>query len=196
MSKPLNDAALDILFRDARTHNGWQDKPVPEDLLRRLYNLMKWGPTSFNCSPARLVFVTSQEAKEKLRPALMEGNVEKTMAAPATVIVGHDPRFWEHLPRLFPAMDAKSFFEGNEEFAETTAFRNGTLQGAYLIIAARALGLDVGPMSGFDNAAVDAVFFPDGRHQSNFLANLGYGEAAALYPRGPRLEFEEAARIV
>ncbi len=196
MSKPLNDAALDTLFRDARTHNGWQDKPVPEDLLRRLYDLMKWGPTSFNCSPARLVFVTSQEAKEKLRPALMEGNVEKTMAAPATVIVGHDPRFWEHLPRLFPAMDAKSFFEGNEEFAETTAFRNGTLQGAYLIIAARALGLDVGPMSGFDNAAVDAAFFPDGRHQSNFLANLGYGEAAALYPRGPRLEFEEAARIV
>lgn len=191
----LPTTALAQLFTDARTHNGFRPEPVPEATLRQLYELLKWGPTSMNCQPARFVFVTSPEGKEKLRPALSPGNLEKTMAAPATAIIATDTRFYDHLPVMFPAYDAKPIFEGNAEHAATTAFRNGTLQGAYLILAARALGLDCGPMSGFDNARVDAAFFPDGRFKSNFLCNLGIGEPAKLYPRGPRLAFDEACCI-
>lgn len=192
----LDSAALDTLFRSARTHNGWIDKPVEPALLREVYDLARMGPTSANCSPARFVFVTSREAKEKLRPCLSANNLDKTMAAPATVIVAYDLQFYENLPRLFPQVDAKSWFTGNAAHAETTAFRNGTLQGAYLILAARALGLDVGPMSGFDGALLDAAFFAGTSLKSNFLANLGYGDPSKLRPRNPRLEFDEAARIV
>ena len=195
MSEILSDAGLDLIFREARTQNAWQDKPVNEVLLQAVYDLAKMGPTSANCSPMRLVFVTSPEAKERLRPALIEGNVEKTMAAPATAIVGYDTEFYEQLPRLFPHSDARAWFVGKEALIETTAFRNGTLQGAYLMLAARALGLDCGPMSGFDNAAVDRAFFPGGKVRSNFLCNLGYGDPEALFPRSPRLDFDEACRI-
>ncbi len=188
--------ALDRLFLEARTHNGWQDRPVPEDLLREAVDLAKMGPTSANVSPMRIVFVRSPEAKERLRPALAPGNVEKTMAAPVTAIVGHDLKFYDLLPRLFPHADARSWFAGNEAFANDTAYKNGTLQVAYLILALRAVGLDTGPMSGFDNAKVDAEFFPDGTVKSNVLVNIGYGDATKLFPRSPRLEFDEIARIV
>lgn len=191
----LDDSALDILFRKARTHNGWIDKPVSEETLRAIWELAKMGPTSANCSPARVVFVVSPEAKEKLKPALQEGNVAKTMAAPATAIIAQDMTFYEHLPRLFPHTDARSWFIGNDALIETTAFRNSSLQGAYLILAARALGLDCGPMSGFDNAKVDEAFFAGSPIKSNFLCNLGYGDPSKLYPRGDRLAFEEACRI-
>ena len=191
----LSETALDLVFRGARTHTHWLDRPVDDDTLRALHGLMKWGPTSANCSPARIVFVRSREAKERLRPALSAGNVDKTMAAPVTAIIGHDLRFYDHLPRLFPHADARSWFTGKDELIRTTAFRNGTLQGAYLIVAARALGLDCGPMSGFDNARVDAEFFPGDAVKSNFLCNLGYGDPAKLHPRNPRLEFDEACRI-
>jgi 3-hydroxypropanoate dehydrogenase len=197
MNEPLDDRALDQLFREARTYPAWTDRPLTDDQLRALYDLTRWGPTSMNCLPARLVFLKSPEAKARLRPALMAGNVAKVEAAPVTVIVGHDLAFHERLPELFPPMPgAREMFAGDPELAAETAFRNGTLQGAYLILAARALGLDVGPMSGFDNAAVDREFFPDGRVRSNFLANIGYGDAAGLYPRGPRLPFEEAAEVL
>jgi 3-hydroxypropanoate dehydrogenase len=191
----LPDTCLDSIFRTARTHNAFLDKPVPESMLRELYELLKWGPTSANSSPARFVFVVSRHAKERLRPALSPGNLDKTMAAPVTVIIAYDLEFHEKLPRLFPHTDARSWFAGKPEHILTTAFRNGTLQGAYLIIAARALGLDCGAMSGFDNAKVDAEFFPDGKVKSNFLCNLGYGDPAKLMPRSPRLPFEEACRI-
>lgn len=196
MSQALDDTALDTLFRNARTHNSWHDRAVPDELLIELYETLKWGPTSMNCTPARFVFVKSREAKERLRKALSPGNVDKTMAAPVTVIVAHDSRFYEHLPTLFPHSDGKALFEGNAELAATTMFRNGTLQGAYLILAARALGLDVGPMSGFNNARLDAEFFPDGRFRSNFLANLGFGDGRNQFPRGPRLDFDQAASII
>ena len=189
---------LDVLFRKARTHNVFSDKPVSDEILRQVHELMKWGPTSANCQPARIVFVRSKAAKERLAPALSPTNLDKTMKAPLTAIVAYDPQFYEHLPRMFVHnQTAKSWFEGPEKkaFAETTAFRNGSLQGAYFIIAARALGLDCGPMSGFDNAKVDAAFFPDGRFKSNFLCNLGYGDASKLMPRNPRLTFEEACRL-
>lgn len=195
MAKPLDDAALDQLFRAARTHNGWQPKGVTEDTLRQLYDLLKMGPTSANCLPARFVFVRSPEAKARLGPCLSPNNVEKTMAAPVTVIAGYDTEFYEKLPQLFPHTDARSWFVGNSELIQSTAFRNASLQGAYLILAARALGLDCGPMSGFDNAKVDAVFFPGGKVKSNFLVNLGYGDPSKVRPRGPRLAFEEACRI-
>lgn len=198
MSTPLNAAVLDQIFREARTHTAWLSKPVSEDLLRQLYDLAKWGPTSANMSPMRLVFVMSKEAKEKLKPTLMAGNVEKTMAAPVCAIVAEDSRFFEHLPRLFPQNpEFADYFSkpDQEDFAKANAFRNSSLQGGYLILAARALGLDAGPMSGFDNAKVDAAFFPDGRYRSNFLLNLGYGDAGKLHPRNPRLAFEEACRI-
>ena len=169
----LSTDALDQLFVHARTHNGFTSEPVPEATLRRLYDLMKWGPTSMNCQPARLVFVTTPEGKAKLAPALSPGNLDKTLAAPATVIIATDSRFYEHLPTMFPAYDARPMFEANAELAASTAFRNGTLQGAYLIVAARALGLDCGPMSGFDAGKLNAAFFPDGRCQANFLCNLG-----------------------
>jgi 3-hydroxypropanoate dehydrogenase len=191
----LSEPALDVVFRNARTHTHWLERPVDDDTLRALYDLLKWGPTSANCSPARIVFVRSREGKERLRPALSAGNVDKTMAAPATAIIGHDLRFHDRLPRLFPHTDARSWFAGKDELIRTTAFRNGTLQGAYLIVAARSLGLDCGPMSGFDNARVDAEFFPGGTVKSNFLCNLGYGDPAKLRPRSPRLAFDEACRL-
>jgi 3-hydroxypropanoate dehydrogenase len=192
----LDAQGLDLLFRTARTHNVWQPKPVPESLLHELYDLAKLPPTSANCSPMRLVFVTTEAGKERLKPALSAGNLEKTMAAPVTAIIAHDSKFYDELPKLFPHADARSWFAGNEAVAATTAMRNGTLQGGYLILAARALGLDCGPMSGFDNAKVDAEFFPDGRFKSNFLCNLGYGDTEKLFPRSPRFTFDEACKIV
>lgn len=192
----LDDRSLDILFRNARTHSAWLDKPVDDDLLIKLYELMKWGPTSANSSPARLVFVKSPAAKERLLPAMIPSNADKTLAAPVTVIVAQDHEFYEQLPRLFPHTDARAWFAGNPALIDTTAFRNASLQGAYLIIAARALGLDAGPMSGFDNAKVDAEFFSGTKIRSNFLINLGYGDASKLHPRNPRLRFDEAAHIV
>jgi len=190
----LDPQALDRLFREARTHNELGGE-VSDDTIRALYELLKWGPTSANMSPARFVFVKSPEAKALLEPALDEGNRAKTMAAPVTVIIGHDEDFHEKLPYLFPHVDARSWFEGPREGRSAAAFRNGTLQGAYLILAARALGLDTGPMSGFNNAMVDETFFKGTTVKSNFLVNLGHGNPAALFPRSPRLPFEEAARI-
>ncbi|OIR17181.1 putative malonic semialdehyde reductase RutE [mine drainage metagenome] len=193
---PLIQAAFDQLFFNAHTHNAWQDKPVADELLHRLYDTLRMAPTSMNCSPARIVFVKSKAAKEKLMPALMEGNRAKTMAAPVTAIIGHDTRFYDNLPKLFPPIPgARDMFAGNAALADITAFRNGTLQGAYLILAARALGLDCGPMSGFDNAAVDQQFFAGTNVKSNFICNLGYGDAKGVYPRNVRLEFAEACSI-
>ncbi len=192
----LDDSALDTLFRAARTKNAWTDRLVNDETLHALYDILKFGPTSANCSPARFVFIRTQEAREKLKPALNPGNIEKTMSAPVTVIVAHDPLFYEHLPRLFPHADARAWFSGNPDLAEETAMRNGTLQGGYLIMAARALGLDVGPMSGFDKDKVDRAFLADHGWKSNFLINLGYGVAEDMFPRSPRLDFEEACRLV
>ena len=196
MNTHLNPQALQQLFSDARTFSAWQDKTVTTEQLHELYELTKFAPTSTNGSPARFVFVTSPEAKAKLKPALAEGNVAKTMNAPVTVIVAADYDFYEHLPLLFPQTDAKSWFVGNQALIDATAFRNSSLQGAYLIMAARALGLDTGAMSGFDNTAVDAAFFAGTNTRSNFLINLGYGDVSKLYPRNPRLSFEQAALIV
>ena len=194
---PLAQAALDQLFLDAHTHNAWQDKPVPDALLHRLYELLRMAPTSANNSPARIVFVQSQQAKEKLLPALMEGNRAKTMAAPVTALIVYDLHFYDQLGKLFPnAPDAASWFNKDEQTVFTNAFRNGTLQGGYLILAARALGLDCGPMSGFDNAQVDELFFAGTNVKSNFLCNLGYGDAKGVYPRNPRLSFDEACRVL
>lgn len=195
MSDVLNDNALDQLFRTARTQNAFQDRPVEDAQLHALYDLLKWGPTSANMSPGRFVFVKSPEAKEKLRPALSEGNLAKTMVAPVTVIVAYDEDFHEKLPYLFPHTDAKAWFDGPRENRHDAAFRNGSLQGAYLILAARALGLGAGPMSGFDNAKVDEAFFAGTTIKSNFLVNLGYSDPTGLFPRSPRLSFDEAARI-
>jgi len=192
----LSDAALDIVFRKARTHRAWQDRQVSDVLLQAMYDLAKMAPTSSNCSPMRLVFLKTAAAKERLRPALDKGNVAQTMAAPVTAIVAHDLQFHERLPRLAPHVDARAWFAGNDELIRSTAFRNGSLQGAYLIIAARALGLDCGPMSGFDNAKVDREFFPDGQYQSNFLCNIGYGDAGRLHPRAPRLAFDDACQVL
>lgn len=191
----LTQPALQQLFTDARTHNGFAPEPIDDATLCRLYDLLKWGPTSMNCQPARFVFVRSAEAKAKLAPALSPGNLDKTMAAPVTVIIATDTRFYDHLPTMFPAYDAKPMFEADAALATTTAFRNGTLQGAYLIMAARALGLDCGPMSGFDAAKLEAAFFPDGRFKANFLCNLGRGLPEKLHPRGPRLDFDQACTI-
>jgi 3-hydroxypropanoate dehydrogenase len=196
LSGKLPSACLDQLFRDARTHNVWLDRDVPDALLHELIDLVKLGPTSANCSPARFLFVKSREAKEKLKPHLSEGNRDKTMKAPVCTIIGYDLDFYRHLPKLFPHTDAKSWFEGDEQRIVDTAFRNGTLQGAYLIMAARALGLDTGPMSGFDNKGVDRDFFAGTNIQSNFLCSLGYGDATKLLPRSPRFSFDEMARIL
>jgi len=196
VSDILNDAGLDLLFREARTHNGWTDEEVSDVLLQAVFDLAKMGPTSANCSPLRIVYVKTQAAKEKLKPALIEGNVVKTMAAPVTAVLGYDLQFYEQLPKLFPHTDARSWFLGNDDLIETTAFRNGSLQGAYFILAARALGLDCGPMSGFDNAMVDQAFFPDGKVKSNFICNLGYGDSSKLFPRSPRFDFDEVCKIV
>lgn len=196
MPNPLDGNSLDQLFRHARTYRGsakaWLDQPVDEEQLRRAYELARMGPTSANCCPARFVFVRSAEAKARLRAVLDDGNVERTMAAPVTVIIGSDYAFYDKLPQLFPHTDARSWFAGKPALIETTAFRNASLQGAYLILAARALGLDCGPMSGFDNVRLDAEFFAGTSVKSNFLINLGHGNPASLMPRSPRLSFEEA----
>lgn len=196
MSDILSDAGMDLIFRAARTHNAWLDKPVPEVTLRAIYHLMRSGPTSANGSPARLKFLTTPEAKNRLRSSLSAGNLEKTLAAPVVAIVGYDLKFYELMPKLFPhEPTAKDWFSA-PKMAEVTAFRNSTLQGAYLMIATRSLGLDCGPMSGFDNEALDAEFFPDGQIKSNFLCNIGFGDPSALFPRSPRLEFDEACEIL
>lgn len=192
----LDDRSLNTLFLDARTYNAWLDIPVSDALLQQVYDLMKWAPTAANSNPARIVFVRGVEAKEKLLGAMAPGNVDKTRAAPVTAIVAQDYAFYEKLPELFPAADARSWFVGNQPLIDTTAFRNGSLQGAYLIMAARALGLDAGPMSGFDNAKVDQAFFSGTQIKSNFLVNLGYGDDSKLYPRSPRLPFADAAQIL
>jgi len=193
----LDSAALDLILRKARTQNGWLGMPVTDDQLRAIYDLARLGPTSANSCPARFVFLRTPEAKARLLPALSPGNVDKTKAAPVTVIIGHDTRFYELLPKLFPHRpEVKDNFAGNPALAGTTAFRNGTLQGAYFMIAARALGLDVGGMSGFDNAKVDAEFFPDGRVKSNFLCNVGYGDPSKVLPKLPRLDFDEACGLL
>jgi 3-hydroxypropanoate dehydrogenase len=192
----LTEAALAQLYTEARTFSRWLPRPVSAALLAELYGLVKMGPTSANCQPGRFWFVATPEGKARLRPVLKEGNVEQTMAAPVTVIVAYDTRFHDLLPRTFPHTDARSWFEGNDVLIGETARRNGSLQGGYLILAARALGLDCGPMSGFDAPLLDRTFFPDGRYRSNFLCNLGYGDRARLHPRNPRLEFDEACRIV
>jgi 3-hydroxypropanoate dehydrogenase len=194
----LDDHALDLIFRDAHTPQGFLGDPVTDEKLRQVYELMKWGPTTLNSQPGRLVFVRSKAAKERLAPALSPGNLDKTMKAQVTAIIAYDCRFYENLPKTFPNNPkAKDNFEGEERKAmvDRVALRNGSLQGAYFIIAARALGLDCGPMSGFDNAKVDAAFFPDGRWKSNFLVNLGKGDPSKIFPRNPRLSFEEACRI-
>ena len=192
----LEAASLDQLFVEARSHNRWLDRPVDESLLRELYALVKFAPTSANTQPMRLVFVKSREAKERLKPALMPQNVEKTMTAPVTAIVAHDLEFYEKLPTQFPHVDARSWFANRPaDQLERAAFQGSSMQGAYLILAARALGLDAGPIGGFNSALVDAEFFPDGKVRSNFLVNLGYGDPAGLFPRNPRLDFDAACRI-
>jgi 3-hydroxypropanoate dehydrogenase len=195
----IDEQSLDTIFRKARTQNGWLDRPVSDEQLRAVYDLLKMAPTSANSQPGRFVFLRSAEARARLRPALSAGNLDKTMAAPVVAIVAHDTQFHEHLPRLFPHNpDAVNWFAGeaNRAARETAAFRNGTLQGAYLILAARAVGLDCGPMSGFDNAKVDAEFFPDGRFRSNFLCALGHGDPEKLFARSPRFAFEEACQLL
>jgi 3-hydroxypropanoate dehydrogenase len=193
----IDNNAIETLFTEARTHNVWQDQEVSEEKLRELYQLMHFGPTSMNCQPLRVLFLKSQEAKERLKPALLPGNQEKTMKAPVVAVLGYDTEFYQHLPRMFSHnKDAKSLFEGKTDFINTTAFRNSSIQGGYFILAARAIGLHAGPMSGFNNAAVDEVFFPDGQVKSNFLCNLGYGDASALFPRQDRFAFEEVCEVL
>lgn len=196
MSSALDAAALDQLFREARSQNAWLERDVPDALLHDLYELFKWGPTAANGCPARLVFVKSDAAKARLKPTLAEGNVKKSMTAPVVCVVAYDLEFFEQLPKLFPHTDARSWYVDSPASAEKAAFRNGTLQGGYLIMAARALGLDCGPMSGFDADKLNAEFFPDGKWKVNFICGLGYGDPAGLFPRLPRLDFDEAAAIV
>ncbi len=195
----ISEDALNALFREARTHNGWAGQGVDDEQLRRLYDLMKWGPTSMNCSPARIIFLRSDAARERLKPHLSPGNVEKTMSAPVTAIIGTDYKFYEYLPRLFPhSPTAKSVFSdaADSRHAELTAFRNATLQGGYFIVAARAIGLDCGPMSGFDAEAVDREFWSGTSVRTNFICNLGHGDHSKLFGRLPRLEFDEVCRVV
>lgn len=196
MANKVPDEALEQILTKARTHSDWLPQPVSDELFHQIYDLMKWGPTSANCCPARIIFVKSKESKEKLLPCMAPGNVQKTKMAPVTAIIAYDMEFFEKLPKLFPHTDAKSWFTGNKALIESTAFRNGTLQGAYFIIAARSLGLDCGPMSGFDNAKVDAAFFQGTSWKSNFICNIGYGDAGKLHPRSPRLDFNEACKII
>lgn len=195
-STTLTDQALDTLFRTARTANAWQDRPVPAELLREIHDLMKFGPTSANSCPLRIVFLQSTEAKHRLKPFLLESNVEKTLSAPVVAIFASDMRFHEHLPFLFPHADAKSWFEGNESLIAETAFRNSSLQAAYFMLAARARGLDCGPMSGFDAASVNGEFFADGRFKVNFICNLGYGDHSKTFPRSPRFGFDQIAQVL
>jgi len=192
----LDHAALATLFTEARTHNGWQARPVADELCQQMYDLAKWGATSANCSPARIVFVKSPAEKEKLLACMAPGNQDKTRAAPVTAIIGMDMAFFEKLPQLFPHADAKSWFVGNQPLIDSSAFRNSSLQGAYLMLAARALGLDCGPMSGFDADKINAAFFADSQVKVNFVCNIGYGDASKLFPRSPRLAFEEACKII
>lgn len=192
----LELAGLDLLFNHARTHTWWLDRPLSDELLHKLYYLARMPPTSANSNPGRFVFLHSAASRQRLKPALADSNVRQTLSAPLTVIVAHDLEFYDKLPVLFPHTDARSWFAGNETAIQTTAFRNGTLQAAYLMLAARALGLDCGPMSGFDNDKVDAEFFPDGKWKSNFLINLGYGDPEKVRPRNARLDFDEACRIL
>jgi 3-hydroxypropanoate dehydrogenase len=197
MSKVLDEEGLDLIYRDARTHTVWLDKPVDDSLLERAYDLARMGPTSANMCPTRIVFVKSKGAKEKLRPALDAGNVDKTMSAPVTAIIGMDLHFYEQMPKLFPHVDAKAWFKDlPENVLEYLALRNSSLQGAYFMLAARSLGLDCGPMSGFNNAKVDEAFFAGTTVKSNFLCNLGHGDASKLHPRSPRLSFDEACKVV
>lgn len=196
MSEAITPTAIKTLFTEARTHNGWQETPVTDETLREIYDLMKWGPTSANCSPARIVFVRTPEGKEKLRSSLSSGNLEKTLAAPVTAIIAWDSEFYERLPELFPHGDARSWFTSSPALAEETAFRNSTMQAAYLIFACRALGLDTGPMSGFDRQKVDEAFFMGTTLKSNLLINIGYGDVSKLYGRLPRLSFENACGLV
>lgn len=191
-----NAEALDLIFRNARTHSAWLDKPVEDALLKQIYELAKMGPTSANISPMRVVFVKSPEAKEKLKACLDAGNIEKTMSAPVTAIIAHDMEFYEKLPKLFPHTDARAWFVGKPDYIASSAFRNSSLQGAYFMLAARSLGLDCGPMSGFKNDALDKAFFEGTAFKSNFLCNLGYGDESKLHPRSPRLSFDEAAKIL
>ena len=191
-----SEAGLDLIFRTARTQRSWHPETVAEELLRRIYDLAKMGPTSANCMPAHFIFVVTPEGKEKLRPALSAGNLTQTMTAPVTAIVGYDLEFYENLPELYREADAKSWFTGSPELIRETAFRNSSLQGAYLVLAVRSLGLDAGPMSGFDQEKVNAAFWPDGKTKANFLCNIGYGDDARLKPRNKRLAFDEACRIV
>ena len=195
MNTAISSESIQQLFTNARTHHAWQDRPVADGLLREIYDLAKWGPTSANCSPIRIVYVKSKSEKEKLLPAVMGSNVEQVRAAPVTAIIAYDQKFYDELPTLFPAFDARSMFVSNPSLSEQTAFRNSSLQGAYFILAARALGLDAGPMSGFDNAKVDQTFFEKSSWKSNFLCNIGYGDAAKLRPRGPRLSLDQACVI-
>ena len=192
----LSQEALNTLFNDARTHNRWLEKPVSDALLKQVYDLMKWAPTSANASPARIVFVRSAEQKEKLLACMSEGNLEKTKTAPVTAIIGMDMEFYEKLPQLFPHADARSWFAGNQPVIDATAFRNSSLQGAYLMLAARAVGLDCGPMSGFDADKLNEAFFSGTSVKVNFVCNLGYGDMAGVHPRLPRLSFDEACQIV
>jgi 3-hydroxypropanoate dehydrogenase len=196
MSERISRSALDQLFLEARSHNAWKSEGVPDAVLQELVDITKMGPTSANCCPARFVFVKSDEAKNRLKPFLSPGNVEKTLTAPVCVIIAHDMNFYEHLPKLFPHNDARSWFVGKDDHILATAVRNGTLQGAYFMLAARAIGLDVGAMSGFDNEGVDGEFFPEGHIKSNFLCNLGIGDPGALFDRSPRFEFDEMAEIL
>ena len=193
---PLSQEALAQLFTQARTHNGWRPIDVPDALLREAVEISRWGPTSANCSPLRIVFVRSPEAKAQLAPAMSPANRDKTIAAPATAIIGYDLDFIDRLPYLYPATDARAWFADNDALIEETAFRNGSLQAAYFLLDLRALGLDAGPMSGFDKEKVDATFFAGTRIKSNFLINIGYGDPSKLYPRGPRLAFDEMAKIL
>jgi 3-hydroxypropanoate dehydrogenase len=195
MNTPIPISSIQQLFTAARTHHAWQDKPVANGLLQEIYDLAKWGPTSANSLPMRIVFVKSQTAKEKLMPALAGSNAEQVRAAPVTAIIAYDQKFYDQLPTLFPAHDMRSMFVANPTMSEQTAFRNSSLQGAYFILAVRARGLDAGPMSGFDNAKVDQAFFENSSWKSNFLCNVGYGDAAKLHPRGPRLGFDQACII-
>ena len=195
MKQPLDDNALAQLFTEARSYNRWHDREVSDELLQQLYELMKWGPTAANSCPARIVFVKSDEAKLRLKPTLAEGNVEKSMNAPVVAIIGMDMEFYEQLPKLFPHTDARSWFAGKPDKIQENAMRNSSLQGGYFILAARSLGLDCGPMSGFDYPALEAEFFPDGKVKANFICGIGYGSEEKLYPRGPRLSFDEACSI-
>jgi 3-hydroxypropanoate dehydrogenase len=195
MNTPISIMSIQQLFTASRTHHAWQDRPVAVGLLREIYDLTKWGPTGANCSPIRIVYVKSKSEKEKLLPAMIGSNVEQVRAAPVTAIIAYDQKFYDQLPTLFPVFNARSIFVSNAPLSEQTAFRNGSLQGGYFILAARALGLDTGPMSGFDNAKVDQAFFENSSWKSNFLCNIGYGDAAKLHPRGPRLSFDQACII-